>query len=144
MWFEFWSLSISRYKLVIFCYYEKIIWIHSRMKWKYWSPPLQVRILTEYWLNCYCIRSYTATRCNSGSWKRFVATACESRQSGTQPWRTVDGLLWTFKSPLPKAVWWKVEGIESASWPQLRQLPVRRAISLAYVDGGWWTFKLYR
>ena len=30
------------------------------------------------------------------NWKRFVAAACESRQSGTQSWRTVDGLLWTF------------------------------------------------
>ena len=30
------------------------------------------------------------------NWKRFVATACESYQSGIQPWRMVDGLLWTF------------------------------------------------
>ena len=28
--------------------------------------------------------------------KHFVAAACESYQSGTQPWRTVDSLLWTF------------------------------------------------
>ena len=29
------------------------------------------------------------------NWKSFVATVCESFQSGNQTWRTEDGLLWT-------------------------------------------------
>jgi len=40
---------------------------------------------------------------NRRNWKRFVAAACESSQSGIQSWRTVYDLLWTFKSPLPKS-----------------------------------------
>ena len=56
--------------------------------------PQNSQIIFFSLFSCSCL-FYFGFSLDSENWKHFVATVCESFQSGNQTWRMEDSLLWT-------------------------------------------------